>query len=267
MTSVNGGTSEAVVPGQPPRENLIRALMPGPEFRALEDGTRKLTGHFGVFDQWTEIDSIWEGKFMERIAPGSFKKTFRENRDSMKVLFDHGHDPSIGQKPLGPIRELAEDETGAFYEVDLLDTSYNRDLVPALKEGLLGASFRFRVMRETIEDEPDASEHNPHGIPERTIQEVKVMEFGPVTFPAYEGATAGVRSLTDSYIMRGFLEQPDRLRALLAQLLPGGTEEDAEEPDAPVEDRAEPEAHPVHTRRASDHLFGMPQEDNPSWQL
>ena len=26
------------------------------------------------------------------------------------------------------------------------------------------------------------------------------MEFGPVTFPAYEGATAGVRSLTDWYL-------------------------------------------------------------------
>jgi hypothetical protein len=26
------------------------------------------------------------------------------------------------------------------------------------------------------------------------------MEFGPVTFPAYEGASAGVRSLTDWYL-------------------------------------------------------------------
>jgi hypothetical protein len=29
---------------------------------------------------------------------------------------------------------------------------------------------------------------------EQTIREAKVMEFGPVTFPAYEGATAAARA-------------------------------------------------------------------------
>ena len=35
-----------------------------------------------------------------------------------------------------------------------------------------------------------ASSYKPTGLPERTITEAKVMEFGPVTFPAYEDATA-----------------------------------------------------------------------------
>jgi hypothetical protein len=30
-------------------------------------------------------------------------------------------------------------------------------------------------------------EYNPKGMPERTITEAKVFEFGPVTYPAYEG--------------------------------------------------------------------------------
>jgi len=46
---------------------------------------------------------------------------------------------------------------------------------------------------------PSRSTFNPDGIPERTITEAQVMEFGPVTFPAYSRATAGVRSLTDWY--------------------------------------------------------------------
>jgi hypothetical protein len=271
MTSVNGGTSEAVdaqAPGQPPRDFAFRSLAPGPEVRQLEDGTSILAGHLAVFNEWTEINSRIEGHFMERLAPGAFKKTFSETLP--KVLYNHGNDPSVGQKPLGSIRNLGEDEKGAFYEVDLLDTSYNRDLVEALKAGLLGSSFRFRSIREDYDRDATASEHNPKGLPERTLREVGVPEFGPVTFPQYPSATAGVRSVTDDYVAQRLVTHPDGLlllRALLIETLPGGTEEDAEEPDAPVEDRAEPEAHPVHTRRASDHLFGMPQEANPSWQL
>jgi hypothetical protein len=50
-----------------------------------------LFGHFAVFNEWTEIDSMFEGHFLERIAPGAFKKTFREQQQ--KVLFQHGQDP------------------------------------------------------------------------------------------------------------------------------------------------------------------------------
>lgn len=205
----------AAVSGNPPRENLVRAVFPGSELRTAEDGTRTLHGHFSVFNEWTEIDSMWEGRFMERIAPGAFNKTIAENRNRIKVLFDHGHDPSIGNKPLGPIRSLEEDERGARYEVDLLDTSYNRDLIPALEKGLLGASFRFSVTRDEKDNEPERSAYNPEGIPERTIKEVKLHEFGPVTFPAYEGATAGVRSLTDDWILRHLFAEPERLERVL----------------------------------------------------
>jgi hypothetical protein len=37
-------------------------------------------------------------------------------------------------------------------------------------------------------------------MPERTIREVQLFEFGPVVFPAYPAATAGMRSLTDHYL-------------------------------------------------------------------
>lgn len=265
--SATSFTSEGVGAAMPPRENIVRAILPGVELREAEgeDSGPVLAGHFARFNEWTEIDSIWEGRFMERIAPGAFKKTFRET--TPKVLFDHGHDPSIGNKPLGPIRSLAEDGEGAAYEVDLLDTSYVRDLIPGLKAGLYGASFRFRVMRELMEDEPGVSEYNPQGLPERTIQEARVMEFGPVTFPAYKGATAGVRSLTDEHIMRSLLEQPDKLRALLTELLPVRDEQEDEESDPPEDNSAEPEAHPVTPRRVSSHLFGMPKKGNPTWHL
>ncbi len=159
-----------------------------------------LSGHFAVFDRWTEIDSPLEGHFLERVAPGAFSKTFAENRKNMRVLLNHGKDPSVGLKPLGPIRTLEEDSTGAYYEVALLDTSYNRDLVPGLKDGQFGASFRFSIREENLTQFPERSKTNPLGLPESTIREAKVKEFGPCTFGQYEGATAGLRSLNDDLV-------------------------------------------------------------------
>lgn len=172
------------------------------------DGTT-LTGHFSRYDTWYPIDSWIEGRFMERVVKGTFRKTMRENRDSIKVAFDHGYDPTIGDKPLGPIEDLREEDEGPFYGVPLLDTDYNRDFIlPALRGqtmdgrrfgSLLGASMRFRITRDEWVMEPKKSDSNPDGWPERTIREARLYEFGPVVYPANPGATAGVRSLTDWY--------------------------------------------------------------------
>ncbi len=220
--------------GRPPRDDLVRASPGGvivrradeqppvtradddTEASANENGMPTLFGHFTPFNRWTEIDSWYEGNFMERIAPGAFKKTFREQ--TPKVLFQHGSDPQIGDKPLGAPVVLREDEVGPYYEVPMLDTSYNRDLIPGLEAGLYGASFRFSVLREDYVKEPGISEDNPKGLPERTIKEMRCAEFGPVTFPAYPEATAGIRSMTDELLIARATSKPESLRAILEYL-------------------------------------------------
>lgn len=184
---------------RPPRENLARAIFPGVEVRSQDDeaGPPILAGHFSMFNNWYEVDSLFEGHFLERTLPGAFKRTFNNNRSEIRALFQHGQDPQIGDKVLGPIEVLEEDAKGARYEVPLLDTSYNRDLIPGLKAGLYGSSFRFSVVQEDWDDHAPKAPHNPKGLPERSISEAKVYEFGPVTFPASPSATAGVRSMTD----------------------------------------------------------------------
>jgi HK97 family phage prohead protease len=107
------------------RSPIARAMTGGVLLRAdNEDGDnpddgRTLFGHFSVFNRWTEIDSWIEGHFMERIAPGAFKKTFREK--TPKVLFQHGMDPQIADQPIASVRELREDDEGAYFEARLLD--------------------------------------------------------------------------------------------------------------------------------------------------
>lgn len=225
-----------------PKDDLVRAIRPGFELRAAEDGAPPtMFGHFTVFDDWYEVDSVWEGHFRERVAPGSARKTIAENRSDIRALFQHGLDFSIGDKPLGPIADLREDETGVYYEVPLLDAKYVRDdILPGLEAGLYGASFRFKVMREEWVDEPKRSAHNPDGIPERTIKEFRLFEFGPVTFPANPTATAAVRSLTDEYIVDRFRSRPDRLRELIADVQGSAPSDDAGPPPTSSERREDP---------------------------
>jgi HK97 family phage prohead protease len=161
-----------------------------------------LTGRFSEFGRWYPVSSRLEGNFLERAQPGATLDTIRDDVPSMRVLFDHGMDGQVGNKVLGPIRSLEERSDGPWYEVPLFDTSSNRDLLPGLKAGVYGASMRMRVLDDAWDDKPARSEHNPDGIPERTITRMKVLEFGPVTFPANPGASAGVRSQTDEFYAR-----------------------------------------------------------------
>lgn len=187
-----------------------------------DDSPGTLTGHFSVFNTWYDINSLWEGRFLERVAPGAFKRTFNAYWDSgdshrIQVLLEHGYDPTVGDKPLGVPSSLREDRTGAFYEVELFDASYVLDLVPAFSAGVYGASFRFRVLHDEWIEEPGESDHNPHGIPERTIREMRVVEFGPTVFPASPTATAGMRSQTDEFYERLRSREPSTYEQLLAR--------------------------------------------------
>jgi phage head maturation protease len=152
--------------------------------------------------------------FFGASAKGGVRQDDRREQTQHRVLFQHGKDPQIGDKPLGPIETLREDETGAYYEVRLLDTTYNKDLVPGLASGLYGSSFRFSVVKESFLRSPGKSEHNPKALPERTIQEAKVFEFGPVTWAAYQGTSAGLRSLTDDLLGRPPASSRETLAAL-----------------------------------------------------
>lgn len=256
---------------RPPKDNLFRAVYPGVELRAdSEAGGPMMHGHFAVKDQWTEINSAFEGHFLERFAHNAFTKTIKENGDDMRVLFQHGMDYVAGDKPLGVIRDLREDDTGAYYEVELLDAPYVRDeILPGLRAGLYGASFRFRSIREEFVHDPKPSPHNPDGLPERTIKEAQVMEFGPVTFPAYKSATAGVRSVSDEFLYARLARDPEHLRHL-TDFLSARAEKEAppapSDPDAGHEATSDPERR--DPPKSSQPLFGTtPKEERPPWQL
>jgi HK97 family phage major capsid protein/HK97 family phage prohead protease len=199
--------------------DICRTTSPNVAVRSDGDGNDEkspdvLEGHFSTFNEWYEINSWFEGHFLERIAPGAFKRTFNAAKSSkdlhrIQVLLEHGYDPTVGDKPLGVPTVLEEDSTGARYEAELFDSQYVRDLLPAFRSGVYGSSFRFAVVKDEWNKEPEPSDENPAGLPERTIKEVRVAEFGPTVFPANPAATAGVRSVTDEYYEKLRSRNPD----------------------------------------------------------
>jgi hypothetical protein len=149
-----------------------------------------------------------------------------------------------------------------------------------------GASHRFRALREIVVETPEPSEENPKGLMERTVTEASVREFGPVTWGAYEDATAAVRSLTDEVFrhrlgVRDGLDEPsdelllalierdpERMRSLFARMPEPGRSRrgQPDEQPAPSESRAAP-AHPADERRStSTGLYGLKPKET-SWRI
>jgi HK97 family phage prohead protease len=191
-----------------PRDDLVRNV-PFTLERAEHGDGLTLTGHGAVFNAWTEINS-WEGRFKERVAPGAFKKTLQENGSRVRLQFDHGQHPLIGSLPIGAIRKIREDQVGLFVEARLADNWLVQPVREAIDNGSIdGMSFRFTVEKEEWSElESD--------LPERTITEVRLLELGPVVFPAYEQTDVGVRSLE---LARSLRNADEDTRREIAQVL------------------------------------------------
>src|SRR4051794_28382362 len=77
---------------------VCRALDQAVEFRADgeggDGGPGTMFGHFSTFGDWYEINSWFEGNFLERTAPGAFKRTLknRSGETPVRVLLEHGFD-------------------------------------------------------------------------------------------------------------------------------------------------------------------------------
>ena len=69
-----------------------------------------------------------------------------------------------------------------------------RSLIPGLQAGQYGVSFRFKVVKDELRKFPARSTHNPKQLPEVTIIQADLTEFGPTPTPAYKGPSAAVRS-------------------------------------------------------------------------
>lgn len=142
--------------------------------------TPKITGYAAVFNNTTEI---WSG-FFERVAPGAFSKTIQS--DDVRALWNHNADYPLGRNKAGTLT-LTEDGKGLRYSILAGERSYEKDLIANIKRGDVSqSSFGFNIVEQTL------TRDNEKKTVTRTLNEVKLFDVSPVTFPAYpqtEGLT------------------------------------------------------------------------------
>jgi phage head maturation protease len=225
----------------PPREDLMR--MTPFALRAESEGQsdgRTLDGYAAVFNTITIIDS-WEGRFKEKLSPGSMKKSFREKPP--KIQFDHGRHPLIGSIPIaqpsdGYPREESDPSLAPEGGAHIVARLHDNWLIQPVRDAIAarsvdGMSFRFSVVREVWftpdgkqvrnDDELQALLRRTwhEDVPDeelllRDLREVKVPELGPVVFPAYADTSVGVRS---QVIDLGRLDDPEERKTLARAVL------------------------------------------------
>ena len=157
------------------------------DFEIRETGdSMTLTGYAARFNEPSE-----PLPFIERIAPGAFKRSLRAKND-IKLLWNHDSSMVLGSTRAGTLR-LSEDDKGLFVEADLPSTSFGLDAKISIQRGdVTGFSFGFTVP-------PNGDTWNSEGT-ERTLKSVRLLEVSTgVAFPAYPSTngTAQVRSLED----------------------------------------------------------------------
>lgn len=148
------------------------------EARQTEDGTMRLSGYAAVFNN----DSV-PLPFVERIAPGAFRKTLAETPD-VRLLINHEGLPLARTK--NRTLRLTEDDTGLFMDADLPDTQAARDLYTLVERGDVDQmSFAFRVIRQKYNEDRT----------ERTLIELSLADgdVSVVTYPAYPTTSVEAR--------------------------------------------------------------------------
>lgn len=143
----------------------------------------------------TEFE-LWPG-MVERIMPGAF--TMAVQRDDVRGLFNHDTNMVLGRKSAGTLR-VFDDPRGLRYEIDPGETSVYRDVAAFIsRRDVQGSSFSFNVKDETGRKE--------NGVRIREIRGVELFDVGPVTFPAYEATSTGVRARGEMNDAKAFFDR------------------------------------------------------------
>ncbi|TVS18951.1 MAG: HK97 family phage prohead protease [Gammaproteobacteria bacterium] len=170
--------------------DLERRHFPGADgvsLRAMEDdGQRKLVGTFAPFRSRSQLLG---GQFYEIIEPGAFDAVLG---DDVRALFNHDPNNLLGRSTNGTLRMWTEDD-GARYEVDLDETDVaERVLAGVRRRDITGNSFAFQLSG----DEADEEWRSEGGVMIRRIKRFsRLLDVGPVTYPAYEATQVSARSL------------------------------------------------------------------------
>ena len=156
------------------------------EYRASETGgPGRLAGYALKYDKLSRD----LGGFVERVAAGAVDKSLADGLDVM-ARYNHDDDKLLGRTSSGTLT-LRSDDTGLWYEAELPDTQWGRDVAALAARGDVSqSSFAFY----TIDDDWSETEA---GYPLRTLNKVRLVDVAPVNTPAYPDTSVAMRSLDE----------------------------------------------------------------------
>jgi len=148
------------------------------------------SGYAVLFNRWTSIGDL----FLERIAHGALTKTLRDSPD-VRALWDHETSLVLGRTTARTLR-LNVDSKGLRFDLDLDPRNPTAQMaLSAVERGdVTGCSFGLRVTSQTWEDDGP--------LPERTINELELIEVSLCPFPAYTETSVAIRSPALDYAYR-----------------------------------------------------------------
>ena len=169
-----------------------KAIIEKREFRmeSAEYEGETIRGYAAVYNS----DSEWMGGFYEQIAKGAFDDVMDNDT---RAYFNHDENLLLGRVSSGTLR-LSSDERGLYYEVDLPNTSYAKDLVELMKRGDVNqSSFAFLIESDRWEERD--------GKTYRIIEKVsRLLDVSPVAQPAYPDSTSELMMRKDFNIRHFF---------------------------------------------------------------
>jgi HK97 family phage prohead protease len=172
------------------------------KFRARDGKPALIEGYGAVFYRAGEPGTEYRllPNLVERIRPTAFDRAIRE--DDVRALKNHDPNLLLGRTSAGTLT-LRVDEVGLGYDIDTPDTTVGRDTAAEVaRRDLQGSSFSF--LTENEDDVEYAREGDTFVV---WINNVRMFDVGPVTFPAYEGTTTGVRCAGDAHDPEKLLQQ------------------------------------------------------------
>mgnify|MGYP000900572247 CR=1 FL=1 len=151
------------------------------EYRAesSEDKTY-FVGYASVFNRTTDL-----GYFVESIHPDAFNQALSRGDDT-RALFNHDPNLILARSTSGTLK-MSVDEVGLRTEIEMPETTLGRDLKVLIERGDISQmSFGFYIEKE--EKRGIVNEK-----PWYEIQQVRLFDVSPVTFPAYEQTSIEVK--------------------------------------------------------------------------
>jgi HK97 family phage prohead protease len=171
----------------------------------VDQEAKTLRGLAAVYNS----DSEDLGGFIERIAPGAFKRSMNAAQD-VRAFWSHDSRLLLGRRSNGTLR-LNETSQGLEVEIDLPDTGFARDLAELTRRGDLDQmSFGFTLPSHSS-DSWEPHESNPR-LKRRTIHDLVLHEVSVVSVPAYPETSVAIRSMQE----HRKLQDTDALSIMLA---------------------------------------------------